>query len=392
MNPGKRFSHVTLLFFLISAAFVSCVSENDGVRGQSAADGTNTTLQSVDPAVLDSIHAEILAGEYGLIDRFIVLQSGEVLADHKYDQDYETIALQYDTANQQYNYDHPEWHPYYKQTDLHTLQSVTKSVTSALLGIALNENTQYDIHTQVIPLFGDYAYDKDDKRLADIEIEDLLTMRSGLEWDEEDYDEATNDCIILEASDDWIQYVLSRPTDTVPGVVFEYNSGASVLLGKIVRIITGQRIDDYAEERLFGPLGIKEYYWKETPGGEMDTEGGLYLSSESLVKIGQLFMNNGRWNDDQIVPEDWVSASTSPVVGDVNPQNDSSIGYGYQWWVPEHTDGKTEIFAGNGYGGQFLMVVPRHELIVVFNGWNIHDRPQKSTWRVLQDRILPTLK
>ena len=94
-------------------------------------------------------------------------------------------------------------------------------------------------------------------------LEDLLTMRSGIEWNEASYDESDNSCILMEASDDWIQFVLDHPSDTIPGTIFEYNSGASVLLGKIVRLSTGKRIDQWAEEKLFQPLGIKNYYWKK---------------------------------------------------------------------------------------------------------------------------------
>jgi len=343
-------------------------------------------------SVIDSINLEINNGSYGLIDRFMVIQNDEILADFKYVQDYETIAKKYDTTDHQYNYNHPNWHPYYKQTELHTLQSVTKSVTSILLGIALDLNEDYNVRTKVIPMFTDYEIEALDKRKNAITIEDLLTMRSGLMWQEGDYTDLSDDCIAMESSNEWIKYVLDKPTDTIPGTRFEYNSGASVLLGKIVRIITGKRIDKWAEEKLFEPLGITDYYWKKTPKGEIDTEGGLYLKAEDLAKLGTLFLNNGKWKNQQIVSESWVTASLSPVVPDVNPENESKVGYGYQWWIPEHSNGQMNIFAGNGYGGQFLMVTPEYNLIVVFNGWNINDKPEKSTWSVLQDRLIPILK
>jgi len=187
--------------------------------------------------------------------------------------------------------------------------------------------------------------------------------------------------------------VLSKPMDTMSGTRFVYNGGGTVLLGKIVRTITGKRIDDWAEEKLFEPLGITEYYWKETPNGEIDTEGGLYLKAEDLAKIGSLFLNKGKWNDNQIVSGSWVTTSTSPQIKDVKPEWRSNMGYGYQWWIPEYTfDGKTSIYGGNGYGGQYLMIAPEYNLIIVFNGWNINDEPEKSTWGVLQNRIIPALK
>ncbi|OZV68006.1 serine hydrolase domain-containing protein [Winogradskyella aurantia] len=380
---------LTFSFFFIVVA-IGCNTKNKN-KG-AITDTQNTTTKNVLSAEIDSVNLEIINGDYGLIDRFMVIQNEEVLADFKYEQDYESIAQKYDTTDHQYNYNHPNWHPYYNQTELHTLQSVTKSVSSILLGIALDLNDDYTVETKAMPFFKDYEFNSQDIRKKEITIEDLLTMRSGLEWNEDDYTDPKNDCDLLEKSDAWITYVLNKPTDTIPGTRFEYNSGASVLLGKITRNITGKRIDKWAEEKLFQPLGIKEYYWKETPDGEIDTEGGLFLRIEDLAKIGTLFLNKGKWGEEQIISERWVSASTSPIVNSIDPDNKSRTGYGYQWWILQHNNGTTEIFAGIGYGGQYLMVVPEYKLIVVFNGWNINDEPQKLTRKVLQDRMIPILK
>ena len=372
---------------LLTIVVIGCISKNKKKESTSK----TISVQKDISAVADSINMEINNGEYGLIDRFMVIHDEELIADFKYEQDYESIAQNYDTINHQYNYNHPNWHPYYKQTELHTLQSVTKSVTSILLGIALDLNDSYNTETKVMPFFKDYEIDSKDIRKNEITIEDLLSMRSGLEWNEDDYTDPKNDCDLLEKSDEWIQYILNKPTDTIPGTKFEYNSGASVLLGKITRSITGKRIDKWAEEKLFEPLGITDYYWKETPDGEIDTEGGLFLTTEDLAKIGTLFLNKGKWNNKQIVSENWVSSSINPIVDSVDPENESETGYGYQWWIPQHKNGKSQIFAGIGYGGQYLMVAPEYNLIIVFNGWNINDKPEKSTRKVLQDRIIPII-
>jgi len=216
-------------------------------------------------------------------------------------------------------------------------------------------------------------------------------MRSGIDWNEGSYDNDDNSCIIMERSDAWVQYVLSQPMDETPGKTWEYNSGVSVLLGKLVGITTGTRIDAWTEEKLFKPLGIRNYFWKTTPDKEVDTEGGLYLSSEDLARIGYLFLHNGRWDNKQIVSEKWVKKSISPVVQDINPSNDrTDSGYGYQWWIPS---AKPFVFACNGYGGQFLMVAPEYDLIVVFNGWDIHDsRHSLSSFSALKDRIIPAVR
>jgi CubicO group peptidase (beta-lactamase class C family) len=384
---------VKILPFIVVLAIVVFGCETKNKKNESTEKASKAiSVQKDISAIADSINLEINNGEYGLIDRFMVIQNEKLLADFKYEQDYETIAQKFDTTNHQYNYNHPKWHPYYKKTNLHTLQSATKSITSILVGIALDSNKDFDVNTTVVSLFGNYSVQSWDKRKREMTIEDLLTMRSGLKWNEADYTDPLNDCVLLEESNEWIKFILDKPLDTIPGTKFNYNSGASVLLGKIVRIITGKRIDKWAEEKLFEPLGISDYFWKETPDGEIDTEGGLYLSSEDLSKIGLLFLNKGKWNERQIVSENWITASTRPIVGDVNRDNKRKIGYGYQWWIPEHTNGKSVIYSANGFGGQFLMVAPEYEVIVVFNGWNINDKVKKSTWRVLQDRIIPTLK
>jgi CubicO group peptidase (beta-lactamase class C family) len=350
--------------------------------------------QGISAAAIDSLVADMAAGEYGLVDAFMLIRNGYVVADHRFTHDYWTIAAEYDTTNHMYNYDHPDWHPYLKGTDLHSLQSVTKSVTSAALGIAMDEGLLGGVETPVMPFFEAYQPYVTDERKRSTKLEDFLTMRSGLQWTTTGgYESEEHSTIQLEASDEWIRFVLEQPTDTNPGERYQYNDGVSVLLGKILREATGQRIDEWAKERLFDPIGITDFYWKITPDGEADTEGGLYLSTEDLARFGYLFLRGGEWDGRQIVSLEWVEASTSPVVPDVAPDNDrQDPGYGYQWWVPDHENGNTRIFAGNGYGGQFVLVSPEHDIVVVFNGWNIHGGARKSTWRALQERILPAVE
>jgi len=378
--------HLLPVIFLISLAFGYSQKTKDDKNYVSGWETSSPAAQGIDKLVIDSIHQEIQNGDYGLIDHFLLIRNGKIIADYNYNQDYETIAKNYDTLKHQYNYDHPDWHPYYKNSELHSLQSVSKSISSLLLGIAIDEGLVSHLDATILPLFTDYKLDLSDERKNTITLKNLLTMQSGILWDESSSyaDNQENNCTVMELSDDWVQYVLDRPMDTIPGTKFVYNSGVTVLLGKIVRIATGRRIDKWAEEKLFGPLGITDYYWKETPKGEIDTEGGLYLSAYDLAKIGYLMMNNGAWNNKQIVSEKWIEESIRPSV-----KLNEKLGYGYQWWVPEYKDEEVKIFAGNGYGGQYVMMAKEYDMLVVFNGWNIHGQAEKSTWSALQDRILP---
>lgn len=350
---------------------------------------SNPQTEGIDPLVLDSIHQDIENGKYGLIDHFLVIRNDKIVYDKEYSQDYKAISKNYDTTRHQYNYDHPDWHPFYNSTPLHSIQSVSKSVTSLLLGIAVDQGHIISLDSLIYPHFDEYQFDLSDERKKSITIRNLLTMQSGIQWDEiSDYaDNQENNCTIMELSDDWIQYVLDRPMDTIPGTKFVYNSGVTVLLGKIVRNATGKRIDKWAEEKLFNPLGITEYYWKETHRGEIDAEGGLYLSVYDLAKIGYLVLNKGIWEGQQIISKKWIEESIRPSV-----EFDERSGYGFQWWVPRHTDRQTEVFAGRGYGGQYLIAEPGKNLLVVFTGWNIHDNAEKSSFLALRDRIAPNMK
>ena len=354
--------------------------------------------EGVDPAAIEALVRDIDAGSYGLIDHFLLVRNGKVIADHSWDHSeryVELLTQRQDTAEHQYNYDHPTWHPYYRGTDLHSLQSVTKSVMSVAFGIAVDAGHIPGVAAPAWPWFDGYGVDPNEPGRAAATIEDFLTMRSGIDWATpgQTYSDGSHPTSVMEASDAWIEYVVGRPVGTDPGTTFDYNDGVSVLLGKIVRAATGQRLDAWAEERLFRPIGIDEHYWKITPGGEADSEGGLYLSAHDLARIGYLMLRGGEWDGRRIVSEEWVRTSTSPVVGDVAPDNDRpDAGYGYQWWVPAQEHGETRIFAGNGYGGQFIHVVPEHDLVSVFNGWTLHERAEMSSWTALQERILPAVE
>lgn len=367
---------------------------SDGVWPGESWDTSSPEAEGIDAAAIQSLVDDIESGQYGLVDAFLLIRHGKVVADRRFAHDYASIAAQYDTTNHPYNYDHPEWHPYLRGSDLHALQSVTKSVTSAALGIAIDEGRIDGVDALAMPYFDTYAPFPLDSLKASMTVEDLLTMRSGIQWVTSlPYGTGVHSTDQLEASDEWIRFILDHPNDTTPGTRFQYNDGASVLLGKILREATGQRIDDWAAERLFAPIGITDFYWKITPDGEADTEGGLYLSTHDLARIGYLFLRDGEWDGQQVISREWVETSTAPVVSDVDPDNEGrDPGYGYQWWVPIAEDGVTRVFAGNGYGGQFLFVAPEQDLIAVFNGWNIHGAAERSTWSSFEERILPAVR
>lgn len=379
----------TLLAALLPVACAPQASESPAASWPAESWPVSTPeAEGIRASALDSIDADIRAGRYGLMDHFLVIRHGRLVYDRRYEHDYVAVNEGRDTTDAIYNYDSPAWHPWYRGTDLHTLQSVTKSVTSLAMGIALDEGLIDSVGVPAMEYFEAYGPDMSDPRRARMTLQDLLTMRSGIDWNEMiSYSDAENSAILLEASDDWIQYVIDRPMREEPGTRFDYNSGVSMLLGKIVREATGERIDAWATAKLFGPIGIRDFYWKITPRGEADTEGGLYLAPHDLARIAYLVLRNGEWNGQRVVSADWIRESTWPTVPDIRPDDDASVpnrGYGYQWWIPIMDDGRPVVVAGSGYGGQFPYIVPGKDLVVVFNAWNIHDAPELSAQRALQ--------
>ena len=195
------------------------------------------------------------------------------------------------------------------------MQSVSKTVTSVTIGIArTRDDFTASLDTPIVKFFDSHKIANLDARKKRITIRDLLTMTAGLEWHEDlPYDDPKNSADIMEASHDWAQYAIDQPMAEEPGKVFVYNSGATVLLAHIFKKVTGKNIDDYAEEHLFKPLGM-HYFWKHSPTGLPDTEGGLYLSPHDLAKIGQLYLKGGMWEGKEIVSSFWIKESVAPHV------------------------------------------------------------------------------
>jgi len=345
--------------------------------------------QGLDGAALAKLDEDLGSGRHGYVDSMLVIRNGRIVHEATYRNDYDALfASVPDRTPGIYNYYDPEWHPYYKRGVLHTMQSVTKSVTSALVGIAIERGEIPGVEAQVLPYFEGYRLD-DDARRGRMTLRHLLTMSAGIKWDEDTvpYTDPANSCAAMEASQDWVQFVLDQPMAAEPGSTFVYNSGVSELLSQILYRATGLHVDAYAEKYLFGPLGIADFYWKRTPTGHPDTEGGLYLAPRDLARLGYLYLRRGRWEGRRILPEGWVDASTSALI-DTGP-DERGFGYGYQWWVFRDTD--APAYAARGYGGQYLLVVPQLDLIAVFTGWNIYDRPPLDP-RLALDRVLQAVR
>jgi CubicO group peptidase (beta-lactamase class C family) len=258
---------------------------------------------------------------------------------------------------------------------LNEMKSATKSVNSILVGIAIDRHLIHGIDEKVSSFFPEYSDIFTNKEKDVIRLKDLLSMTAGLSWDEwtHPYTDPRNDATMMASKADFSRYVLERPVAMPPGTKFVYNSGISLMLGEIVRKVSKLPADKFAERYLFSPLGITNYYWQKAPNGVVNTLGGLWLRPRDMAKIGQLFLNGGRWNGKQIVSEEWVKESTKQQVGAGQlPAWFSADGYGYQWWLGSfQVRGQTfESYSARGQGGQFIIIFPALQTVAVFTGWN----------------------
>ncbi len=333
----------------------------------------------MDPEALARFDADIVSGKYGYVDSMLVIRHGWIVFDRAYKHDYDAIyaqpareisALNAHDPTGPYNYFNPFWHPYYRRGELHTLQSVTKTVASVIIGVATKRGEFPSLDTPVLKYFDPKKVMSVDDRKRRMTIRHLLTMTAGFEWAESlPYNDPKNSSSIMEAAADWVQYAIDRPMSDEPGTKFNYNSGATELLAHIFRQATGQDMEEYAVKHLFQPLGIKNHFWKRIPWGLVDSEGGLYLERHDLAKIALLFHQKGVWNGQQIVTEDWVKASLEPAIT-VSPN--AGVKYGYKWWLYPYAKGDSRLaFAGSGFGGQLPIVIPEDDVVVVFTAWNI---------------------
>ncbi len=221
--------------------------------------------------------------------------------------------------------------------------------------------------------------------MSESALRHVLTMTAGLDWNEEvAYDDPKNDADLMEATDDWVQYVIDKPMAQEAGKVFNYSSGVSELLAYIFQKETGQDIEKYGEKYLFTPLGM-DHYWKRSPMGVVDTEGGLFLRDTDLAKLGYLYLHEGMWDGKQIVSKDWVKQSLAPFI-----DAEEGFKYGYKWWLLPVSDRQEYVGMARGFGGQRLMVFPEEEMIVVFTGWDILNDPSRD--RELVNRMLPAVR
>lgn len=275
---------------------------------------------------------------------------------------------------------------------LHTLQSVTKSFTSALVGIAISKGEFKGVDEKILDFFPDMTGIANmDERKESIRLQNLLTMRSGTDYNENGPDSPHSQ--LNRQPRGWDKFYLDRPMLRMPGTRFLYDSGGVILMSAMLKNRTGMHADQYAEKYLFKPLQIAQKHWFRNQEAHPHTGGGLSLKSRDTAKFGLLYLHKGRWGSEQIVPEAWVEESFIKRVDFGTARQ--TIGYGYLWWIlrPDPDgNGKDNIYAAMGFRAQYIFVIPEHDMVVVVNGDTQSGIDQRKPIEFLYTHILKSVQ
>jgi len=275
----------------------------------------------------------------------------------------------------------------------HDVRSVTKSVVSALVGLALQSGAIWSLDVPILDFFPEYGelVTPEKRRIT---VRHALTMTSGLDWEEVNvpYSDPKNDEVAMNLSADPIRYVLSRPVVTAPGTKWRYNGGTTQLLATIVQRATKQPLAQFARSMLFAPLGINDVEWAGDLAGVPSGASGLRLRPRDLAKFGSLYLHRGRWNGRQVLSRSWVAESTKKRVSVSIPGLDGD-GYGYLWWHAcfPTPSGTTEVRAALGNGEQRVFVIPAEQAVVTVLSGRYNDLAAHPPAQLLTEYILPAM-
>jgi CubicO group peptidase (beta-lactamase class C family) len=275
----------------------------------------------------------------------------------------------------------------FEKDTLHDLRSVSKSVTSALVGIAISEGKILGVEANAHELFPEYS-----ERMApdkkSLTLHHILTMSAGLDWFEPgDYTNPGNDEIRMSKSPDPIAFTLGRSLETRPGKVFEYNGGLPTLLGYLLEKAYGKPGNEIIKEKLFDPLGIDDFEFHANDSGLLAYASGLRVTPRDMAKIGMVYLDGGRWQGSELIPSEWVEASLEPYV-----ETTFTPGYGYQWWIMRFASGESSMWVPSavGNGGQriFLLRPLNMAVVVTAGNYNTGDVELRGT-QILSDHVFP---
>ena len=307
---------------------------NDGLKTKALGES------KLDPVVLQTMVDSINNGEFGKVHSVLIAEDGKLVFEKYFDG--------------------------FSINDLNSLQSCTKSIGSILIGEAIDKGFIKNVNQKVIDFFPDYK-NKVDVKWNDVELKNLLTMSTGIDWERSVHDRIYN------TSEDVIKSTFEQKFSHRPGELFEYRNPQTDLLSGIIINTTKQSVQDFAKEYLFDPLKITQFSWnnfKKTNYPLMS--GSLALSAREMLKIGQLVLDNGKWDGKQIVSQKWIEQSTSFKIN-----SGQMFGYGYLWWLVEsQTKPGLKVIIATGISGQHIVIVPQIKLAVVTTADNMDKEPE----------------
>lgn len=270
-------------------------------------------------------------------------------------------------------------------TTLHDMRSVSKSIVSACIGIAIAKGKIKSADEKIFDFFSEYQEYRNEGR-ENLTIRHFLTMSSGIKWNEQvPYDNPENSEIQMDKSKDPIKYVLSQPLVHKPGEVWNYNGGTTEVLARIIEKTTGKNVYDFAKEFLFAPLGITNTYWTMLPKTKTPAAAsGLRLTSRDALKFGILFLQNGKWKGTQIIPSEYVEQALTSHV-----KRGDDGGYGFQFWVFTGTSGGKSftISTAVGNGDQRIFIDRERQIVVVTTAGNYNKWDIRKNSGVMMQRI-----
>lgn len=270
----------------------------------------------------------------------------------------------------------------------HDLRSVTKSIVGLLYAIARDEGIVPEPSASLVKQFPDYADLAEEAERQKVSIEHALTMTMGMAWDESlPYTDPKNSEIAMELSPDRYRFILEQDITGEPGKKWNYSGGATAIIGKLIANGAGMPLDEYANSRLFEPLGISKYTWIKGRDGEPSAASGLRMRAPDLAKIGQLIVDQGKFGDRQIVSQQSLTEMLTPQAG-----IDRNFQYGHFWYLLGPIE-KPVLAAGFGNGGQRISINAEAKLVTVIFAGNYNDpNAWKVSLKVIEDYLVPELQ
>jgi CubicO group peptidase (beta-lactamase class C family) len=270
----------------------------------------------------------------------------------------------------------------------HKLASVTKSVTSSLVGIAVDKKYIKSVDEKLITYFPEYTslFDENKRKIT---LHHLLSMSAGIKWKPVSFEDTSNSLTQLVLSKNTVEYVLSQTMQFDPGEKGVYNSGLSLLLGQVVEKASKMPLLKFAQKYLFEPLEITDYEWFKYFDGRINTGGNLCMKPRDMAKFGNLFLNNGKYKGKQIISEEWVKLSTQHHTN-INNRN-----YAYHWWINSmNFKGKNiRAYSAQGLGGEFIFVFPGYKMVIVSTAGNYEDfQTAYQQLEMIYKYILPSIE